>query len=390
MNTHTPPLRIALICDWFRPRVGGIEIHLQGLAEGLTRAGHEPHVITATPGPATDYPFPVHRLAVPVTERFGFVYTPAPFIQIQALLRRLAFDVVHCHSSILSPLTYGSLYLAKRLGLPAVMTCHSVLKYYWGLFLVADRLWGWSRWPVLFSAVSPTAAAFLEKAGRMAAVHILPNAVHSDRWRLPEVQKDPDEILLVSVMRLSIRKRGHTLIRLLPELLRQCPPNRRLHLTIVGDGTQKPRLERLVCRLGLQGVVDLPGVLDQTVIAALFARSDIFVLPANQEAFGVAALEARSAGLPVVGMGRSALSHFIRHGVEGLLAADDGELGKHLLSLIHDDESRRHIARHNRTTATEWTWESAISRHLELYAQARQERDRFNGQRLCRIRGNEP
>jgi glycosyltransferase involved in cell wall biosynthesis len=386
MNVHGSPLRIALICDWFHPRVGGIEVHLRGLAEGLAQAGHEPHVITATPGPADDYGFPVHRLDAPITGRFGFVHTPGPFIQVHGLLRRYAFDVVHGHSSILSPLTYGSLYLAQRQGFPAVMTCHSILEYYWVLFWLADRLSGWSRFPILFSAVSPTAAGYLKKGGRMDGIPILPNAVNANGWRLPEVPKDPAEIRLVSVMRLSIRKRAHTLIRLLPEILRQCPPGRRLRLTIVGDGNQKPRLAKLVQRLGLQEVVDFPGILDQPAIAALFARSDIFVLPTNQEAFGLAALEARTAGLPVVGMARSALSHLIRHGTEGLLASDDGELRRHLLSLILDDGTRRRIAAHNRTTETGWTWESAISNHLELYAQARRERNRHD----ARQAGNSP
>ncbi len=375
MNLSFTPLRIALISDWFHPRVGGIEIHLRGLAGTLMRAGHKPHVVTATPGPVEGYGFPVHRLGVPVTRRFGFVHTPAPFMKIHALLREQAFDVVHCHSSILSPLAYGSLYLAKRQGLPTILTCHSIIRYYTGLFRLADRLINWSRWPVLFSAVSLTSSDFLEKAGRMARVHILPNAVDADRWRIPVAQKDPDEIELVSVMRLSVRKRGHTLIRLMPEILRHCPPKKRLHLTIVGDGTQKSRLEKLIRHLGLEAVVSLPGILDQPAIAAFFARSDIFVLPANQEAFGLAALEARSAGLPVVGMGRSGLRHLIRHGKEGLLADDDMELKDHLLSLILDDERRRRITLHNRTTSPDWTWESSLSRHLELYALARRKSD---------------
>ena len=369
-------LRVALITDWFHPRVGGIEIHLQGLAHGLAEAGHLPHIITATPGPAEGYGFPVHRLDVPVTKRFGFVHTPSAFSKIRTLLRGHAFDVVHCHTSILSPLAYGALYLAGRYGLPTIMTCHSVIQYYIGLFLLADRLFGWSRWPVLFSAVSPTAARFLKNAGRMAEVHVLPNGVDAGRWFRPEAPGTPREIMLVSVMRLSVRKRAHVLIRLLPEIQRQCPPGRHLRLVIAGDGTQKPRLQRLVRRLGLQGVVEFPGILDQPAIADLLARSDIFVLPAIQEAFGLAALEARAAGLPVIGMGRSGLRHLIRHGEEGLLAADDAELRDNILSLITDDGLRCRIARHNRMTATAWTWEASISHHLELYALARQTRDR--------------
>jgi glycosyltransferase involved in cell wall biosynthesis len=364
MISGRPSLRIALICDWFHPRVGGIETHLMALVAELIQAGHSPHIITATPGPVTGYAFPVHRLTAPITRRFGLVHTLGPFREIHALLRQHEFDVVHCHSSILSPLAYGSLFLAKRQGYPAIMTCHSVIRYYSVLFKLADHLLGWSRWPVLFSAVSPTAAHFLKNAGRMATVHILPNAVDSACWQRPDAAKEPGEINLVSVMRLSIRKRTHVLIRLMPEILKRCPSGLRVRLTIIGDGTQKSSLEKLVHRLDLEESVKFLGVLDQEAIADIFALSDIFVLPSKLEAFGLAALEARSAGLPIIGMRHSGLRHLVSHGEDGLLAGNDEELKEHILNLINDSELRLRITRHNRTSRVPWTWETLSSMTL--------------------------
>src|SRR6185436_9960260 len=43
-------LKVALVCDWYHPRVGGIERHLQDLAGELVTAGHDVVVITPTPG----------------------------------------------------------------------------------------------------------------------------------------------------------------------------------------------------------------------------------------------------------------------------------------------------------------------------------------------------
>jgi len=129
-------MKIALICDWFHPRIGGIEIHLQGLAESLAAAGHQPEIITATPGRIDSYGFPVHRLNVPVKTRFGFICTLEAFRQVADLLKKGSFDVVHCHGSILSPLAYGSMYVAKNLQIPIVVTCHSMLHYYYGCFYI--------------------------------------------------------------------------------------------------------------------------------------------------------------------------------------------------------------------------------------------------------------
>lgn len=364
-------MKIALICDWFHPRIGGIEIHLQGLAQSLLTAGHQPEIITATPGNARDYDYPVHRLDVPVKTRFGFIASWDAFRQVESLLREGLFDVVHCHGSVLSPLAYGSLSVARRRRIPAVVTCHSVLHYYYGLFYLLDCLVGWSKWPVLFSSVSPSAAGIMSRAGRMDRVYVLPNAVQESRWRAsgPRLPRPAGEVVLISVMRLTIRKRAHVLVKMMPELIRQTG-TRDVRLTIVGDGPQRSVLTRLIKRLGLQDVVELPGILSHEEIAEAFARADVFVLPTRQEAFGLAALEARVSGLPVVGMQMSGLQHFIAPGVEGLLASDDQELFRNVLCLVKDNDLRERMARHNRTKPTTWTWQHSLSRHLDLYQKA--------------------
>ena len=365
-------MKIALICDWFHPRIGGIEIHLQGLAEALQASGHQPEIITATPGVSQGYGFPVHRLNVPIKTRFGFIYTLEAFRQVAALLKKGSFDVVHCHGSILSPLAYGSMYVACRQKIPTVVTCHSVLHYYYGIFFLLDGLFNWSRWPVLFTSVSASAARVMSKAGRMGEVLVLPNAVQESTWRRPRLSRQGGDLMLISVMRLSIRKRAHVLIKMMPEIIRRSAP-RRVRLIIVGDGTQRGALIRLIKRLGLQRVVELVGLRSHKEIADLFARTDIFVLPTKQESFGLAALEARVAGLPVVGMRMSGLQHLIEKGKEGLLAADDEEFLRHLLTLIQNDELRGRMAEYNRTQATTWNWQFSLSRHLEIYEKARLE-----------------
>ena len=45
-------MRVALVTDWFLPRVGGVEAQVGDLSRALKSAGHAPHVITTTPGEA--------------------------------------------------------------------------------------------------------------------------------------------------------------------------------------------------------------------------------------------------------------------------------------------------------------------------------------------------
>ena len=60
-----------------------------------------------------------------------------------------------------------------------------------------------------------------------------------------------------------------------------------------------------------------PGASPGQKIRELLQRCDVYLAPATLESFGIAALEARSAGLPVIGMAGGGISDFIEHGVEG-------------------------------------------------------------------------
>jgi hypothetical protein len=61
-----PAMKMALACDWYAPRLGGIETQLYDLAEALRARGHTPEIIAATPGPSLPSPIVVHRLDVPL------------------------------------------------------------------------------------------------------------------------------------------------------------------------------------------------------------------------------------------------------------------------------------------------------------------------------------
>ncbi|MDA1108661.1 MAG: glycosyltransferase family 4 protein, partial [Nitrospinae bacterium] len=100
------------------------------------------------------------------------------------------------------------------------------------------------------------------------------------------------------------------------------------------------------------------------------SRTDIYVQPTRWESFGIAALEARCAGLPVVAKIKGGVKGFIRHGQEGLLAKSDQELADHLVRLITDPKLRESIARHNREVVPPLDWKEAMREHEALYRQA--------------------
>jgi glycosyltransferase involved in cell wall biosynthesis len=91
-----------------------------------------------------------------------------------------------------------------------------------------------------------------------------------------------------------------------------------------------------------------------------YAAADIYVAPAPLESFGIAALEARTVGLPVVGRWRSGVQEFVKDGVNGYLAADDEAMAGCLARLVLDDELRGSMTAYNRSTPPEQSWSRTL------------------------------
>ena len=101
--------------------------------------------------------------------------------------------------------------------------------------------------------------------------------------------------LLIAVGRLEAQKDYPTLIRALSTVLQQRPNTR---LIILGEGSYRNELTRLIGELGLQAVVEMPGHVANPM--AYMAAADLFVLSSAWEGFGNVLVEALAVGTPVV------------------------------------------------------------------------------------------
>jgi glycosyltransferase involved in cell wall biosynthesis len=370
-GTSGEDMKIALVCDWFYPRIGGIERHLAQLAQRFADAGHEATVLTPMPG--ATMPWSNVRLQhVPGRLLPGarLLCSSAGFQALGRLLADGHFDIVHAHGSIVSPAAFAAVGQAQMRRIPAVITIHSILGRYRWCFRSLDRLFYWSRWPVVFSGVSHRVAAEMQPMIASQPVVVLPNAIDPAEWALP-LRPSTESIDIACVMRLARRKRGAALLHAFHRAISQWPDGGRVRLHLAGDGSDRSRLERLARRLGLSDQVEFHGAVTPAGVKQLLARSHFFVLPSRLEAFGIAALEARAAGLPIVGMRDSGLAEFVRHEREGLLAVDDADLADCLRRLGTDSALRAAITTHNRRTPVAFTWDRAIRDQFAVYDVAR-------------------
>jgi glycosyltransferase involved in cell wall biosynthesis len=363
-------LRVALVCDWYYPRLGGLELHLQDLAAQLSSAGHDVVVITPTPGVALVSGIRIRRIAAPRAPHFEFVYTPAGVRAIGDAIASERVDVAHCHVSIVSPAALGGASHAVHRGIPTVVTLHSIVPQTHLLARAARTSLGTGEWRARFSAVSDRVAREVRPLSGEQPMSILPNGVDVGAWRVPVAPRIDDTVRLISVMRLNAKKRPLALITMMRALSVRLPPHTAVRLCVVGDGPERASMERAIQRYGLRGRVELIGRRSRAEIAELFSSSDIFVLPTVRESFGLAALEARCAGLPVVAMRESGVAELIQHGQEGLLARSDLELVSHVEMLISNQTMRHSIAEYNRTTSPVFDWTRVLREHLGIYREA--------------------
>jgi glycosyltransferase involved in cell wall biosynthesis len=369
-------LKIALVADHFLPRVGGIELHVADLARQLAARGQQVHVISTTPASCSrsaaappDLPgVRVHRLSGPLLPHFQILYRSRPLAELRALLGIERFDVVHCHSSIVSPLSYGATYVARELRIPSVLTAHSLLGPHTPLFRLVHSLLPLTGWCTRLTGVSHATADVLARLSGRTDVGILANGIDASRW-LVEPRAHAG-LRVTSVMRLNIKKRPHDLVAVIPRVLKQLPEEKRPRFTIIGDGPFRGRLERQIRRLDIADHVELRGTLPRDAIKEVFTETDLFVLPTIVEAFGIAVLEARAAGLPVVARDRCGVADVIEHGRQGLLAGTRRQLGDHLIALLQDEPRRTQMAAAAREGLERFGWDAVVDRHLEEYRRA--------------------
>ncbi|HET7475123.1 MAG TPA: glycosyltransferase family 4 protein [Dermatophilaceae bacterium] len=383
-------VKVALLSDCYPPRLGGIEVQVHDLADRLRQRGHEVHVFTATPDDGADSVVPVHGVpavpAVPAVHgvpvhrlsiRLPFQLPVNPFAPpaLRRMLQDGRFDVAHVHMGVVSPFAVDCTRVTLGLGLPTAMTWHCMLGRATPLVAAAGYVRRWAQRGVAMSAVSSVAAAAVQRAADGAGtVSVLPNGLDLRVWRPAEsvAAVGGAGVQVVTAMRLAARKRPLPVLRTLRRVRALVPSDRRLRLVVLGEGPARGRLERYLARHDMTGWVDLPGRVPREQLRDRYAAAHLYISPARLESFGIAALEARAVGLPVVSRTGSGVGEFVADGVDGLLAADDEAMAVAVARLVTDDALRERIAAHNRAVPPAQSWDQVVRQAEQEYERARE------------------
>lgn len=174
-----------------------------------------------------------------------------------------------------------------------------------------------------------------------------------DRFAYAPKEKPSVPRRMVAVGRMVRTKGFDTLVKASHELRQRGIDHT---LIIIGDGPQRPELERLIESLGLHDAVRLPGYCSPREVQTALAEADAFVLPVGwdptlkiPEGVPVALMEAMAVGIPVVSGRTAGIPELIEDGITGFLAnpgdpSDLAEVVARLFSLSNEDRGSLTLA----------------------------------------------
>jgi glycosyltransferase involved in cell wall biosynthesis len=356
----------------YYPILGGIENHIKMLAEAQAAAGHRVRVLVTNPGGLPRHESTggvqierVPRLATVASTPLTGSFFPA--------LARARVDLAHLHFPY--PVGEISQFFASRQ--PYVVTYHSdIVRSSQQLFLRAyaplmRRILARARRILVTSqAYACTSPVLQPLSGRcvLAPLGIDPAPFET----APRLECKPEDPLL------ALFVGRHRYYKGVPDLLRalsQTP----VHLLVGGDGPMRSEWESQTRASGLQERVSFLGDIPDQALPALYARADMFVLPATvrAEAFGTVLLEAMAAGLPCIttelGTGTS---YVVQHGITGLVVPPNSpaDLAEAVNRLAEDPQLRREMGAAGRARVqAHFTLEGMVARVMQIYEQALRE-----------------
>lgn len=316
-------LRIAIVCY---PSLGGSGIVASELARALTRRHHTVHVVS--PEPPFRLRTPKSREGVHLHE----VHIPGhpllkegPYgLALAGTLARLAeqdgLDVVHVHYAL--PHTPAAI-LAREMGPPGVRvvtTLHGTDVTWAGRDPALRRTLAWALGQSDgVTAVSHDLAERAKQVYGLRTVDRVPNFIDLATWHprpLRRLRRElaPDgQVVLLHASNFRPVKRSVETVNILAEVRRTRPAE----LVLVGNGPDRDACLTRARALGVLPHVHVLG--SRNDLPLIMPAADVFLLPSEDESFGLAALEAMACGVPVVASRVGGLPEVVADPIAGRL-----------------------------------------------------------------------
>ncbi|MFY0643021.1 MAG: glycosyltransferase family 4 protein [Bacteroidia bacterium] len=201
-------------------------------------------------------------------------------------------------------------------------------------------------------------------------IEVIPNGI---RLQYDEVllRAEKDVVEIVSVGRLTKAK---NYIKMLEAI--SLMPSDNIHYTIVGDGELRSEIERKIEELEIASKVSLVGY--QKNVTEYLLKADVFLMASKWEGFGLSAVEAMNASLPLVLSNIPGLKEFVEEkGPAGVLVDPDSadQIAKSLSKFVASKELRINYGRHSFRASKSFSMNKTCLAYQDLYNRIKQENE---------------
>lgn len=359
-------MKILLTSDWYKPIVNGVVTSVVNLKKELEERGHEVKVLTLSP---TYESYRKENVYYIKSLNLEMIYPNARAVlpHVERFIRELIDwkpDIVHSQCEFMT-FSYA-VKISKKCKCPLLHTYHTIYEDYIHYLpggLSSYKLGAAFEKKIVAQlsrsilnktnqVIVPTEKVekILEKYEVEEPISVIPTGIDlknfqnrmsksecenlKKKWNIPLENK-----VLVSVGRLAKEKNLEEILNYFARLIYE-EEKQNLTLLIVGDGSDRERLEKISESLSLTGKVIFTGMVNPQDVGIYYQLGDVFVCASNSETQGITYIEALASGRPALCRKDECLNQVITDGYNGF-QYETYEYFKMHLEYILEDETRK-------------------------------------------------
>lgn len=377
-------MKIAHVCPFYTPAIGGVKQVVEELAKRQVKEGHEVHIYTSDWDKEKRIKkkeeiidgINVHRCYhIAKIANFATVW-PSVFFK----LTNQDFDIIHSH--VFGHMHYVLSALASRIiGAKHIHTTHcpwsdakrsSIGEI--GLFISYNIF---SRFAAKltdnFIAITPWEIELIKKyGGSEKKIKVIPNGMVKEFFK--KIKKNNfkkkhnipiKDKLVLFFGRLNIVKGPDHFVRIAKSILKN-----RKDVTFVIRGPDEGMREKVKKMIGKEKrIVLLPETRDKKEIIGMYQSADVFVLPSYREGLPLTLFEAMAAGLPIVASPVNGVPYEMKEPENGFLVeyGNNKKYAEKINKFLDNPKLRQKISKNNLKKAKNYKWDTISKRTLKFY-----------------------
>jgi len=368
-------MRIGIVCY---PTFGGSGVVATELGLEMANEGHSVHFISySQPVRLDPYAANVYYHEVAVSDYPLFDYSPYELVltsKLVSVVKNEGLDILHVHYAIPHA---SAAYMAKKIletegiYIPIVCTLHGT-----DITLVGKDA---SFEPVITFAINNSDAVTavseslkkdtLQFFNINREIKVIPNFIDNryfEKFKPNGIRERylPDgERLVMHLSNFRKVKRVQDVVSVFAKIIEEVPSQ----LLMIGDGPERNNVEKMCRDLGICNRIHFLGKTKK--IEQFLVNADLFILPSETESFGLAALEAMAAGVPVISTNTGGLPEVNVDGFSGYLSdvGDIDSMSRNAISILKTDSELEKFKANARVQAMKFDLPKILPQYVELY-----------------------